>query len=101
MISIPKIIGVSSFAFVLWDGLSPADAAHPQAETDMSDDRGSQGNQALIKRNSTPLREEEERIRVDRTQRSVRSSRGSLWQLATAYLLTLVSSAGCPSAQQS
>lgn len=54
MVSISKIIGVMSCGFVLCVGLSYADAAHPQAETDMSKDRGSQGNQDMIKGESGP-----------------------------------------------
>ena len=49
MVSIPKIVGVMSCGIVLCVGLSYANAAHPQAETDMSNDRGSQGNQEMIK----------------------------------------------------
>jgi hypothetical protein len=54
MISIAKIVGVVSCGFVLCLGLPDADAAHPQAETSASDDRGSQGNQDLIKGESDP-----------------------------------------------
>ena len=54
MVSIPKIVGVMSCGFVLCVGLSYADAAHPQAEKDMSNDRGSQGNQDVIKGESDP-----------------------------------------------
>jgi hypothetical protein len=60
MTTIPKIIGASACAFVLSVGLSYA--AHPQAETKPSDDRGSQGNQALIKGDSTPLKGAEEKV---------------------------------------
>ncbi|MEO6307613.1 MAG: hypothetical protein ABIO96_13720 [Nitrospiraceae bacterium] len=59
MITIPKIVGVSSCALVLCIGLSHAHAAHPQAETSPSDDRGSQGNQDLIKGDSTPRKGDE------------------------------------------
>ena len=45
MASISKIVGIMSWGFALCVGLSYADAAHPQAETDVSNDRGSQGNQ--------------------------------------------------------
>ena len=39
MVPISRIIGVMSCGFVLCVGLSYADAAHPQAEKDMSNDR--------------------------------------------------------------
>ena len=54
MVTIPKTLGVISCAFVLGLGLSFAYAAHPQAETSPSDDRGSQGNQEMIKGDSAP-----------------------------------------------
>jgi hypothetical protein len=54
MVPISKIIGGMSCGFVLCVGLSYAYAAHPQAETDMSNDRGSQGNQEMIKGESGP-----------------------------------------------
>lgn len=59
MVPISKIVGVMSCGFVLCVGLSyaDADAAHPQAETDMSNDRGSQGNQDMIKGESGPAAE--------------------------------------------
>ena len=57
MVPISKIIGVMSCGFVLCLGLSYADAAHPQAEKDMSNDRGSQGNQDRIKGESGPAAE--------------------------------------------
>jgi hypothetical protein len=62
MATIPKIVGASSCAFVLCVGLSYAYGAHPQAETKPSNDRGSQGNQELIKGDSTPLKGEEEKV---------------------------------------
>jgi hypothetical protein len=65
MITILKIVGASSCAFVLCVGLSYAYAAHPQGETSPSDDRGSQGNQALIKGDSTPRKGDE---KVDETK---------------------------------
>jgi hypothetical protein len=54
MVPISKIVGVMSCGFVLCVGLSHAYAAHPQAETDMSNDRGSQGNQEMVKGESGP-----------------------------------------------
>ena len=54
MVPISKIVGVMACGFVLCVGLSYADAAHPQAEKDMSNDRGSQGNQEMIKGESGP-----------------------------------------------
>lgn len=65
MITIPKIVGVSSCVLVLCVGLSYAYAAHPQAAPDQSDDRGSQGNQDLIKRDSTPRKGDE---KIDETK---------------------------------
>jgi hypothetical protein len=46
---IPKTIGAIFGACILCVGWSYVYAAHPQAETDQSDDRGSQGNQEMIK----------------------------------------------------
>jgi len=61
MVSIPKIVGMMSCSFVLFVGLFVvlpyAYAAHPQAEKDMSSDRGSQGNQDMIKGESGPAAE--------------------------------------------
>ena len=57
MVTIPKTLGVISCAFVLGLGLSIAYAAHPQAETHPSDDRGSQGKQEMIKGDSTPKKD--------------------------------------------
>ncbi len=56
-----KIVGVSTCFFVLCVGVSVY-AAHPQAEKDMTNDRGSQGNQEVIKGDSTPKRGQEEKI---------------------------------------
>lgn len=67
MTTISNIVGVSTCCFVLCVGLSYADAAHPQAETDMSDDRGSQGNQELIKGDSTPKKGDQDE-KVDETK---------------------------------
>ena len=52
MVPISKIVGGMSCGFVLCVGLSYA--AHPQAETDVSNDRGSQGNHEMIKGESGP-----------------------------------------------
>jgi hypothetical protein len=57
-----KLIGVSACWFVLCVGLPYANAAHPQAETSPSDDRGSQGNQEKIKGDTTPKKGEKEKV---------------------------------------
>ena len=62
MNTIPKAVGVISNAFILCVGLSYAYAAHPQAETHPSDDRGSQGNQDKIKGDSTPIQDQDEKV---------------------------------------
>lgn len=62
MKTIPKTVGVISSAFILCVGLSYAYAAHPQAETHPSDDRGSQGNQDKIKGDSTPNQDQDEKV---------------------------------------
>jgi hypothetical protein len=62
MKTIPKTVGVISSAFILCVGLSSAYAAHPQAETHPSDDRGSQGNQDKIKGDSTPNQDQDEKV---------------------------------------
>ena len=64
MKTIPKTVGVISSAFILYIGLSYAYAyaAHPQAETHPSDDRGSQGNQDKIKGDSTPNQDQGEKV---------------------------------------
>ena len=63
MVTIPKTVGAISCAFILCIGLSYASyAAHPQAAPDQSDDRGSQGNQDMIKGDSTPKKGEDEKV---------------------------------------
>ncbi len=62
MVMIPKTIGAIFGACILCVGLSYVYAAHPQAETDQSDDRGSQGNQEMIKGDSTPKKGQEEKV---------------------------------------
>ena len=62
MVTIPKTVGVISSSFILCVGLSYAYAAHPQAETHSSDDRGSQGNQEKIKGDSTPKKGQDEKV---------------------------------------
>ena len=57
-----KVVSVSTCVFALCVGLSPLYAAHPQAERNMTDDRGSQGNQDAIKGDSTPKRGQEEKV---------------------------------------
>ena len=54
-----KLSALCRCGFVLCVGLSYAEAAHPQAETDMSNDRGSQGNQDMIKGESGPAAEKD------------------------------------------
>ena len=61
--------------FLLWIGLSLADAAHPQAEKDMSNDRGSQGNQQAIKGDSTPLSGAEEKVDEAKLKEDSKSAR--------------------------
>jgi hypothetical protein len=57
-----KLVSVSSCVFALCIGWSFVYAAHPQAERDMTDDRGSQGNQEAIKGDTTPKRGQEEKV---------------------------------------
>ena len=70
-----KILRVGTCFFVLCVGLSPAYAAHPQAEKDMSDDRGSQGNQEAIKGDSTPKRGQEEKVDETKVKENKRSAK--------------------------
>lgn len=60
MATISKTVGVS--AFILCFGLSYAYAAHPQAEAHPSDNRGSQGNQEMIKGDSTPKKDPNDKV---------------------------------------
>ena len=62
MVTIPKTIGAIFSVFILCVALSHARAAHPQAETHPSDDRGSQGNQDMIKGDSTPKKGQDEKV---------------------------------------
>src|SRR3954447_19734279 len=57
-----KLVSVSGCVFALCIGCSSVYAAHPQAERDMTDDRGSQGNQEAIKGDTTPKRGQEEKV---------------------------------------
>ena len=76
MVIIPKLVGVISCAFVLCLGLSYAYAAHPQAETSPSDDRGSQGNQDMIKGDSTPRKgSQDEKVDADKLKENKRSAK--------------------------
>ena len=61
MVTNPKTICAISSLCILC-GLSYAEAAHPQAETHPSEDRGSQGNQDMIKGDSTPKKGEDEKV---------------------------------------
>lgn len=69
-----KIVGVSTCFFVLCVGLS-AYAAHPQAEKDMTNDRGSQGNQEAIKGDTTPKRGQEEKIDENKLKEDKKSAK--------------------------
>jgi hypothetical protein len=60
MATISKTVGVS--AFILCFGLSYAYAAHPQTDTHPSDDRGSQGKQEMIKGDSTPKKDPNDKV---------------------------------------
>src|SRR5262245_26257260 len=62
MVTIPKIVYTISYGLVLCIGLNYAYAAHPQAETHPSDTRGSQGNQDMIKGDSTPKKGQDEKV---------------------------------------
>jgi len=73
MRTIPKAVGVS--AFILCVGLSYAYAAHPQAETHPSDDRGSQGNQDKIKGDSTPQKGPNEKVDETKLKEDTRQAR--------------------------
>ena len=67
MTTTSKFVCVVTGCFILCIGLSSGYAAHPQAETDMSNDRGSQGNQEMIKGNSTPKKSGQDE-KVDQTK---------------------------------
>ena len=60
---IPKttLIGVITCVFIL-TGLSHTYAAHNAGESKPSDDRGSQGNQDLIKGDSSPKKGDDEKL---------------------------------------
>ena len=68
MMTNPKIVSVICAAFVLGFGLPYAKAAHPQAETHPTDDRGSQGNQNKIKGDSLPGKVSQGDETVDETK---------------------------------
>jgi hypothetical protein len=70
-----KIVGVSMCCFVLCVGLPSAYAAHPQAEKDMTDDRGSQGNQEAIKGDTTPKRGQEEKVDETKVKEEKKSAK--------------------------
>jgi hypothetical protein len=70
-----EIIGVSTWCFILCVGLSSAGAAHPQAETDVSNDRGSQGNQELIKGESIPKKGEEGKVDETKLKEETKSAK--------------------------
>ena len=70
-----KIVCGGTCVFVLCIGLSSAYAAHPQAEKDMSNDRGSQGNQEAIKGDSTPKSGQEEKVDEAKVKADTKSAR--------------------------
>ena len=70
-----KILGVSTCFFILCVGSSSVYAAHPQAEKDMTDDRGSQGNQEAIKGDSTPKRGQEEKVDETKVKEDKKSAK--------------------------
>jgi hypothetical protein len=72
---IPKAVVTISSAFILCVGLSYAYAAHPQAETHPSDDRGSQGNQERIKGDSTPKKGQDEKVDDTKLKEDTRQAR--------------------------
>jgi hypothetical protein len=75
MKTIPKTVGVIPSAFILCVGLSYAYAAHPQAETHPSDDRGSQGNQDKIKGDSTPNQDQDEKVNETKLKEDKRQAK--------------------------
>lgn len=70
-----KVVGMSTYFFILCFGLSSAYAAHPQAEKDVSNDRGSQGNQEAIKGDSTPKSGQEEKVDEAKVKADTKSAR--------------------------
>ncbi len=70
-----KISSASTCFFILYVGLSSAYAAHPRAEKDMTDDRGSQGNQEAIKGDSTPKRGQEEKVDETKVKEDKKSAK--------------------------
>ena len=76
MVTIPKIVYTISYTVVLCFGLNYAYAAHPQAETHPSDDRGSQGNQERIKGDTPPKKGEEEKVDDAKLKEQTKSARG-------------------------
>ena len=77
MVTISKTVGAITSAFILCVGLSYAYAAHPQAAPDQSDDRGSQGNQDLIKGDSTP-KKGDEKVDDNKVKEETRKAREEL-----------------------
>jgi uncharacterized GH25 family protein len=56
--------------------LSSVYAAHPQAEKDVSSDRGSQGNQEKIKGDSTPKKEsQDEKVDQNKLKEDTKNAR--------------------------
>lgn len=74
MVTIPRTVSVISIAFIVC-GLSYAYAAHPQAETQPSDDRGSQGNQDKIKGDSTPKKGQDEKVDETKLKEGTKQAR--------------------------
>ena len=74
MIPINKLIGGISCALVL-TGLSVVYAAHNSGESKPSDDRGSQGNQDLIRGDSTPKKGDDEKVDEAKVKEDTKKAR--------------------------
>ena len=70
-----KIVSGGTCLFVLCLGVSSVYAAHPQAEKDASNDRGSQGNQEAIKGDSTPKKGQDEKVDDAKLKEDTKSAR--------------------------
>ena len=74
MIPILKPIGVVSCVFLL-TSVSLIYAAHNSGESKPSDDRGSQGNQDLIKGDSTPKKGDDEKVDAAKVKEDTKKAR--------------------------
>jgi len=74
MVPIHKLIGGISCVFVL-TGLSVTYAAHNSGESKPSDDRGSQGNQELIRGDSTPKKGDDEKVDEAKVKEDTKKAR--------------------------